>query len=206
MHFIVQDEQRLVNGIDNGFGIGACGARLFLDGDVGKAIVAQSESQGGHLIYDDLKHYRVELREPLYWRHAGALVALNPPPALEQYMYIIASTNEATLRNAGKREALIRYCQGIAAALKAMQSDRAALKAWADKWFEGLPPQIAEVSFEINSRIFFDNPQPRADLFQKNVDFINAVQRTMGAELLPASVTFEAQYDPSLVTEALGRG
>ncbi len=133
-------------------------------------------------------------------------MATNPPPELEQYMYIIASTNEATLRNAGKREALVRYCQGIAAALKAMQSDRPALKAWADKWFEGLPPQIAEVSFEINSKIFFDNPLPRADLFQKNVDFINAVQRTMGAELLPASVTFEAQYDPSLVTEALGRG
>jgi gamma-glutamyltranspeptidase / glutathione hydrolase len=57
------------------------GARLFLDGDVGKAVVAQSESQGGHLTYDDLKRYRVALREPLYWRHQRALVALNPPPA-----------------------------------------------------------------------------------------------------------------------------
>ncbi|HEU4476700.1 MAG TPA: gamma-glutamyltransferase, partial [Methyloceanibacter sp.] len=57
------------------------GARLFLDGEVGKAIVAQSESQGGHLTYDDLEHYRVELREPLYWRHKDAQVALNPPPA-----------------------------------------------------------------------------------------------------------------------------
>ncbi|MEX1060747.1 MAG: gamma-glutamyltransferase, partial [Methyloceanibacter sp.] len=57
------------------------GARLFLDGDVGKAIVAQSLSLGGHLTYDDLKHYRVALREPLYWTHAGAAVALNPPPA-----------------------------------------------------------------------------------------------------------------------------
>jgi gamma-glutamyltranspeptidase/glutathione hydrolase len=57
------------------------GARLFLDGDVGNAIVAQSESQGGHLVYDDLEHYRVALREPLYWRHRRAQVALNPPPA-----------------------------------------------------------------------------------------------------------------------------
>lgn len=57
------------------------GARLFLDGDVGRAIVAQSESQGGHLTYNDLERYRVELREPLYWRHKRALVALNPPPA-----------------------------------------------------------------------------------------------------------------------------
>jgi gamma-glutamyltranspeptidase/glutathione hydrolase len=57
------------------------GARLFLDGDVGNAIVEQSLSLGGHLTYDDLKHYRVALREPLYWTHAGATVALNPPPA-----------------------------------------------------------------------------------------------------------------------------
>jgi gamma-glutamyltranspeptidase/glutathione hydrolase len=57
------------------------GARLFRDGDVGQAIVAQSEAQGGHLTYDDLEHYCVELREPLNWRHKGAQVALNPPPA-----------------------------------------------------------------------------------------------------------------------------
>ncbi len=57
------------------------GARLFVDGDVGQAIAAQSRALGGHLTGDDLKRYRVELREPLYWRHAGATVALNPPPA-----------------------------------------------------------------------------------------------------------------------------
>jgi gamma-glutamyltranspeptidase/glutathione hydrolase len=57
------------------------GARLFIDGDVGKVIVAQSEALGGHLRQDDLKSYRVIPREPLYWRHAGATVALNPPPA-----------------------------------------------------------------------------------------------------------------------------
>ena len=57
------------------------GARLFVDGDVGKAIVDESRSLGGHLTYDDLKRYRVDLREPLYWRHRGATVALNPPPA-----------------------------------------------------------------------------------------------------------------------------
>jgi gamma-glutamyltranspeptidase/glutathione hydrolase len=57
------------------------GARLFLDGDVGQAIVAQSRDLGGYLTHDDLEHYRVERREPLYWRHRGANVALNPPPA-----------------------------------------------------------------------------------------------------------------------------
>ena len=57
------------------------GARLFVDGDVGKAIVDESRSLGGHLTYEDLKRYRVELREPLYWQHQRATVALNPPPA-----------------------------------------------------------------------------------------------------------------------------
>jgi gamma-glutamyltranspeptidase/glutathione hydrolase len=57
------------------------GARLFVDGDVGQAIVTESRNLGGHLTHDDLTRYRVERREPLYWRHGRATVALNPPPA-----------------------------------------------------------------------------------------------------------------------------
>ena len=57
------------------------GARLFVDGDVGQAIVAELRNLGGHLSHDDLTRYRVERREPLYWRHGRATVALNPPPA-----------------------------------------------------------------------------------------------------------------------------
>jgi gamma-glutamyltranspeptidase/glutathione hydrolase len=57
------------------------GARLFVDGDVGQAIVAQSRDLGGYLTLDDLKSYGVERREPLLWSHHGATVALNPPPA-----------------------------------------------------------------------------------------------------------------------------
>jgi gamma-glutamyltranspeptidase/glutathione hydrolase len=57
------------------------GARLFADGDVGRAIVAESLAGGGHLTQDDLARYRVALRDPLTWRHNGATVALNPPPA-----------------------------------------------------------------------------------------------------------------------------
>jgi gamma-glutamyltranspeptidase/glutathione hydrolase len=57
------------------------GARLFVDGDVGSAIVAEQLSGGGQLTLDDLARYRVALRDPLYWNHHGATVALNPPPA-----------------------------------------------------------------------------------------------------------------------------
>jgi gamma-glutamyltranspeptidase/glutathione hydrolase len=57
------------------------GARLFIDGDVGRTIIAESRDLGGHLTADDLKRYRVVPRDPLFWHHAGATVALNPPPA-----------------------------------------------------------------------------------------------------------------------------
>jgi gamma-glutamyltranspeptidase/glutathione hydrolase len=56
------------------------GARLFLDGDVGQAIVRE-QRDGGYLTHDDLASYRVALRNPILWRHDGATVALNPPPA-----------------------------------------------------------------------------------------------------------------------------
>jgi gamma-glutamyltranspeptidase/glutathione hydrolase len=57
------------------------GARLFKDGDVGRAMVAQSREFGGHLTQRDLDSYRAVRREPLLWRHRDATIALNPPPA-----------------------------------------------------------------------------------------------------------------------------
>jgi gamma-glutamyltranspeptidase/glutathione hydrolase len=56
------------------------GARLFLDGDVGQAIVRE-QRDGGNLTHADLACYRVALRNPILWQHDGATVALNPPPA-----------------------------------------------------------------------------------------------------------------------------
>jgi gamma-glutamyltranspeptidase/glutathione hydrolase len=61
--------------------VAADGARLFVDGDVGRTIVAEQLAGGGHLTQDDLARYRVARRDPLTWRHNGAAVALNPPPA-----------------------------------------------------------------------------------------------------------------------------
>jgi gamma-glutamyltranspeptidase/glutathione hydrolase len=61
--------------------LGDEGESLFVDGDIGQAICAQSETQGGHLTAADLANYRVAKREPLLWRHRGAELALNPPPA-----------------------------------------------------------------------------------------------------------------------------
>ena len=57
------------------------GPRLFTEGEIGQAIVAQSRDHGGHLTPDDLMAYQVVRRRALTWRHRGAEIALNPPPA-----------------------------------------------------------------------------------------------------------------------------
>jgi gamma-glutamyltranspeptidase/glutathione hydrolase len=91
------------------------GARLFVDGDVGQSIVAQSTALGGHLTYEDLKRYRVELREPLYWRHAGALVALNPPPAASGALIAFGLAYLEALADGGRKLDAIALSQAMRA-------------------------------------------------------------------------------------------
>ena len=47
-------------------------------------------------------------------------------------------------------------------------------------------------------------PVPTSALYQKNIDFINAVQKTMNADALP-TIAFEQMFDASMATEAMGR-
>lgn len=131
-------------------------------------------------------------------------MAVNPPEFHKDYLYICASAHENAIANKDRREALVRYCHGVALALKDIQSNPAGLKAWAEKWFEGLPPQIAQQSFEINSKIFFPNPVPTSALYQKNIDFINVVQKSMNAEPLP-DIPFAQMFDPAIASEAMAR-
>jgi hypothetical protein len=94
---------------------------------------------------------------------------------------------------------------GLAMALKEINASPPEFRAWADKWFEGLPPEIASTSFDINSKIFFANPLPKENFFQSNVDFLNTVQKTMNAAPLPATLTFKDMYDTTVAQEALSR-
>ncbi|MDA7948649.1 MAG: gamma-glutamyltransferase [Hyphomicrobiaceae bacterium] len=57
------------------------GVRLFTEGEVAQAMVAQSLDHGGHLTRDDLRRYVVERRKPLNWRYRNHDVLLNPAPA-----------------------------------------------------------------------------------------------------------------------------
>ena len=57
------------------------GVRLFTEGEVAQAIIAQSQELGGHLAAEDLRGYAVERRTPLHWRYRDHDVLLNPAPA-----------------------------------------------------------------------------------------------------------------------------
>jgi gamma-glutamyltranspeptidase/glutathione hydrolase len=62
-------------------GLGREGRRLFTEGELARAMVAQSQDNGGHLTMNDFAAYDVELRRPLLWRHRDAELLLNPAPA-----------------------------------------------------------------------------------------------------------------------------
>jgi gamma-glutamyltranspeptidase / glutathione hydrolase len=77
------------------------GARLFLDGDVGEAIVKQ-QRDGGYLTHADLADYRVARRKPILWQHDGATVALNPPPAASGALIAFGLGYVQALADAGR--------------------------------------------------------------------------------------------------------
>ena len=43
-------------------------------------------------------------------------------------------------------------------------------------------------------------------LFSNAVDFINVVNKTMNADIIPASLTFESQFDTAVAKEGVARG
>ncbi len=57
------------------------GPGLFIDGEIGTAILKQAKNQGGHLTHDDLANYRVERRTPLNHNYKNHILSLNPTPA-----------------------------------------------------------------------------------------------------------------------------
>jgi gamma-glutamyltranspeptidase/glutathione hydrolase len=61
--------------------LGRDGERLFYEGEVAAAIVAQCREHGGHITQGDLRRYRVAVREPLTLRYRDATIITNPPPS-----------------------------------------------------------------------------------------------------------------------------
>ena len=61
--------------------LGREGDRLFHEGAVADEIVRQCQTRGGHITHDDLRNYRVIVREPLTLRYRDATLTTNPPPS-----------------------------------------------------------------------------------------------------------------------------
>jgi len=57
------------------------GDRLFYEGEMGRALLADARDRGGFLTADDLKHYRVVERQPFSVEYRGARLLTNPPPS-----------------------------------------------------------------------------------------------------------------------------
>lgn len=57
------------------------GDRLFYEGELGQSLVAQCQEHGGHLIREDLLHYRTIRRQPLGHAYRGYQLLTNPPPS-----------------------------------------------------------------------------------------------------------------------------
>lgn len=128
------------------------------------------------------------------------LMTKNPPAALSPYQYIMATTGEETI--AKRREDLVRYCRGLAMTQRAIRDEPEKFKTWALE-FLGLPPEVADVAFDNNGSIYFEDPVPVADQMAANIDYINVVNTLMGAEALPDWLGFDTMVDPTLAQEAV---
>jgi len=81
-------------------------------------------------------------------------MALNPPPALKEYNYIIASTSEAALANKDRREALVRYTMGLAMALKEINASPPEFRAWPTSGSKDCRPKLPAHPLRSTARYF----------------------------------------------------
>ena len=124
----------------------------------------------------------------------------NPPEEFRNYTYIICNTSEKTLGE--RRDVLVKFVAGLALALRSIKNEPEKFKAFALKFLE-LDPSIAEAAFDRNASMYYPNPLLTKPQFQTNVDFINTANKTNGLDPLPASLTFESMYDPSVGQDAM---
>lgn len=106
--------------------LAAQGPRVFYEGEIGEAIVAEVQRRGGILTREDLARYRTKLREPLRSKYRGLELISFPPPssggvALIEALHILEGFDLAA-RGAGSSASL----HLMAEALNLAFADRAA--------------------------------------------------------------------------------
>lgn len=96
------------------------GPDLFYRGEWARALARDCAERGGLLTLQDLEDYRVERREPVFFRHRGARCAINPPPSpggcLVAFALAVMSDWDSAGASWGGREHMLNLLRGMRAA------------------------------------------------------------------------------------------
>lgn len=125
----------------------------------------------------------------------------NPPPELEDYLYITASVSEKTAKE--KPAELTAYCKGIALALRGISGDPAGFKDWAKTHFGDMDPALFETAFSNNIGMYMKTPVPSRKQFDLNLEFLDAELKQLAQPGIPAGFRFEDAYDLSFAEKAM---
>jgi ABC-type nitrate/sulfonate/bicarbonate transport system substrate-binding protein len=125
----------------------------------------------------------------------------NPPPELNDFLYIAASVTEKTAKD--KPKELAAYCRGIALALRSMQQEPAAFKAFARDYFKDLDPSLFDAVFANNVGMYMKTPVPTQKHFDVNVEFLNMEYRGRRQPEVPASFKFANAFDLSFLEKGM---
>jgi hypothetical protein len=112
------------------------------------------------------------------------------------------SVTDRTL--AEKRPQIVAYVKALAAALKAIDQQPAAFKAWAKIFFADMDAELFEQSFATDGGIYLKTPLVTEQHFNLNVEFLNTELKLLGQPPVPGTFKFADAYDMSIVREALG--
>jgi NitT/TauT family transport system substrate-binding protein len=117
----------------------------------------------------------------------------NPPPELNDFLYIAASVTDKTAKD--KPKELAAYCRGIALALRSMQQEPAAFKNFAREYFKDLEPGLFDTVFANNAGMYMKTPVPTQKHFDVNVEFLNLEFRARKQPEVPATFKFADAFD-----------
>lgn len=125
----------------------------------------------------------------------------NPPPPLDDYLYIGVTAHEKTIADKGPM--LTAYCRAIAQAMKTMQENPAVFKAWAKTFFADMESSVFEASYASDHGIYMANPLVTREQFKLNVQFLDEEMRLLTQSGVPGSFTFEKAFDMRFAEQAM---
>lgn len=128
-------------------------------------------------------------------------MANNPPPELEDFLYIAAAAKQETAER--KADALVAYCRGCALAMKTIKEEPDKFKKWARAWFAAMSDELFEVSYANNINIFMKTPVPTRAQYDTSIKFLAQTLADTGQAPIPKDYTFEKAFQLKYVNAAM---